>query len=120
HAPPFANRANVHFRPAFKVALEEHNQEIDASVNGSPDPSVENTIVALENAGSLLGNVSRVAFNRTSARANDSIQAIAKDLAPVLSAHGDEISLNEKLFARVKKVYDDRTDLALDGEDTKL
>src|SRR5690606_32097588 len=118
--PPFDKIKNEHFRPAFKAALEQHNQEIDAIVNDSQDPSFENTIVALENAGSLLGNVSRVFFNLNSAHTNDSIQAIAKDLAPVLSAHGDEISLNEKLFARVKKVYDDRTDLALDGEDTKL
>ena len=118
--PPFDKIKNEHFRPAFKAALEQHNQEIDAIVNDSQDPSFENTIVALENAGSVLGNVSRVFFNLNSAHTNDSIQAIAKDLAPVLSAHGDEISLNEKLFARVKKVYDGRTDLALDGEDTKL
>lgn len=118
--PPFDKIKNEHFRPAFKAALEQHNQEIDAIVNDSQDPSFENTIVALENAGSLLGNVSRVFFNLNSAHTNDSIQAIAKDMAPVLSAHGDEISLNEKLFARVKKVYDGRTDLALDGEDTKL
>ena len=118
--PPFNKIKNEHFRPAFKAALEQHNQEIDAIVNDPQDPSFENTIVALENAGSVLGNVSRVFFNLNSAHTNDSIQAIAKDLAPVLSAHGDEISLNEKLFARVKKVYDGRTDLALDGEDTKL
>ena len=118
--PPFNKIKNEHFRPAFKAALEQHNQEIDAIVNDPQDPSFENTIVALENAGSVLGNVSRVFFNLNSAHTNDSIQAIAKDMAPVLSAHGDEISLNEKLFARVKKVYDGRTDLALDGEDTKL
>lgn len=118
--PPFNKIKNEHFRPAFKVALEQHNQEIDAIVNDPQDPTFENTIVALENAGSVLGNVSRVFFNLNSAHTNDSIQAIAKDMAPVLSAHGDEISLNEKLFARVKKVYDGRTDLALDGEDTKL
>ena len=118
--PPSNKIKNEHFRPAFKVALEQHNQEIDAIVNDPQDPTFENTIVALENAGSVLGNVSRVFFNLNSAHTNDSIQAIAKDMAPVLSAHGDEISLNEKLFARVKKVYDGRTDLALDGEDTKL
>lgn len=118
--PPFNRIKNEHFRPAFKAALEQHNQEIDAIVNDPQDPTFENTIVALENAGSVLGNVSRVFFNLNSAHTNDSIQAIAKDMAPVLSAHGDEISLNEKLFARVKKVYDGRTDLALDGEDTKL
>src|SRR5690606_23818846 len=109
-----------HFRPAFKAALEQHNQEIDVIVNDTESPTFENTIVALENAGSTLGNISRVFFNLNSAHTNDSIQAIAKDMAPVLSAHGDEISLNEKLFARVKTVYDKRDSLQLDAEDTKL
>lgn len=118
--PPFDKIKDEHFRPAFKAALEQHNQEIDVIVNDAQDPTFENTIVALENAGSTLGNISRVFFNLNSANTNDSIQAIAKDMAPVLSAHGDEISLNEKLFARVKTVYDNRASLTLDAEDAKL
>jgi len=118
--PPFDKIKDEHFRPAFKSALEQHNQEIDAIVNSTEEPTFENTIVALENAGSVLGNVSRVFFNINSANTNDSIQAIAKDMAPVLSAHGDENSLNEKLFARVKSMYDNRASLELDAEDTKL
>ncbi|MBD1433422.1 M3 family metallopeptidase [Sphingobacterium sp. DN00404] len=118
--PPFDKIKDEHFRPAFKAALEQHNQEIDVIVNDTESPTFENTIVALENAGSTLGNISRVFFNLNSAHTNDSIQAIAKDMAPVLSAHGDEISLNEKLFARVKTVYDKRDSLQLDAEDTKL
>ncbi|HLT86383.1 MAG TPA: M3 family metallopeptidase [Sphingobacterium sp.] len=118
--PPFDKIKDEHFRPAFKAALEQHNQEIDVIVTDTEDPTFENTIVALENAGSVLGDVSRVFFNLNSANTNDSIQAIAKDMAPVLSAHGDEISLNEKLFARVKTVYDNRDSLQLDAEDTKL
>ncbi len=118
--PPFDKIKDEHFRPAFKAALEQHNQEIDVIVNDTENPTFENTIVALENAGSTLGNISRVFFNLNSAHTNDSIQAIAKDMAPVLSAHGDEISLNEKLFARVKTVYDKRDSLQLDAEDTKL
>ena len=120
HVPPFDKIEVVHFRPAFKAALEQHNQEIDAIVNDTEEPTFKNTIVALENAGTLLGNVSRVFFNLNSAHTNDSIQAIAKDMAPVLSSHGDEISLNKKLFSRVKVVYDQRNALALDAEDTKL
>ncbi|NGM65693.1 M3 family metallopeptidase [Sphingobacterium sp. SGR-19] len=118
--PPFDKIKDEHFRPAFKAALEQHNQEIDVVVNNSEDPTFENTIVALENAGSTLGDISRVFFNLNSANTNDSIQAIAKDMAPVLSAHGDEISLNAKLFARVKTVYDHRASLTLDAEDAKL
>ncbi|MBD1424305.1 M3 family metallopeptidase [Sphingobacterium arenae] len=118
--PPFDKIKDEHFRPAFKAALEQHNQEIDVIVNDPEEATFENTIVALENAGSTLGNISRVFFNLNSANTNDSIQAIAKDMAPVLSAHGDEISLNEKLFERVKKVYDNRNSLQLSAEDAKL
>ncbi len=118
--PPFDKIKDEHFRPAFRAALTQHNEEIDTIINTADDPTFENTIVALENAGSVLGNVSRIFFNLNSANTNDSIQAIAKDMAPVLSAHGDEISLNEKLFARVKNVYDNRDSLQLDAEDAKL
>src|SRR5690606_14353687 len=118
--PPFDKIKDEHFRPAFKAALEQHNQEIDVIVNDPEEATCENTIVALENAGSTLGNISRVFFNLNSANTNDSIQAIAKDMAPVLSAHGDEISLNEQLFERVKKVYDNRNSLQLSAEDAKL
>lgn len=118
--PPFDKIKDEHFRPAFKAALEQHNREIDVIVNDPEEATFENTIVALENAGSTLGNISRVFFNLNSANTNDSIQAIAKDMAPVLSAHGDEISLNEQLFERVKKVYDNRNSLQLSAEDAKL
>ena len=118
--PPFDKIKDEHFRPAFEEALKQHNAEIDAIVKNTEEPTFLNTIVALENAGSLLGDVSRIFFNINSANTNDSIQAIAKDMAPILSAHSDEISLNEDLFARVKAVYDNRTSLDLDAEDTKL
>ena len=118
--PPFDRIKDEHFRPAFKEALRQHNLEIDSIVNNQEDPSFQNTIVALENAGTLLGNVSRVFGNLNSANTNDSIQAIDKDLAPQLSAHRDEIALNADLFARVKSIYDNKEKLNLDSEDAKL
>lgn len=118
--PPFDQIELGHYKPAFEEALKVHNEEIDSIVNNVEDPSFQNVIVALENAGGLLSRVSTVFFNINSANTSDSIQAIAKELAPVLSAHGDEISLNEKLFARVKSVYDNRETLNLDSEDIKL
>ncbi|MBE8714038.1 M3 family metallopeptidase [Sphingobacterium hungaricum] len=120
NVPPFDKIKDEHFRPAFEKALEKHSLEVDSIVNNEDEPTFENTIVALENAGSLLTNVSTVFFNLNSANTNDTIQAIAKDLAPVLSAHSDEISLNAKLFARVKSVYDKKGSLGLDAEDIKL
>lgn len=118
--PPFDKIKDEHFRPAYEEALKQHNVEIDSIVNNQEAPSFENTIVALEKAGGLLTNVSRVFFNMNSANTNDTIQAIAKDLAPVLSAHSDEIRLNSQLFERVRAVYDQKAELSLDAEDSKL
>lgn len=120
NVPPFDKIKDEHFRPAFTKALEKHNQEIDSIVNIKEQPTFLNTIVALENAGSLLSNVSTVFFNMNSANTNDTIQAIAKDLAPLLSAHSDGIKLNAQLFARVKAVYDTKENFGLDQEDLKL
>jgi peptidyl-dipeptidase Dcp len=108
NVPPFDKIKDEHYRPAFEEALHQHNAEIDSIVNNTEAPTFENTIVALENAGSLLSKVSRVFFNMNSANTNDTIQAIAKDLAPVLSAHSDEIRLNNTLFERVKAIYDQK------------
>src|SRR5690606_36684364 len=109
-----------HFRPAFEEALAKHNTEVDSILNNDQEPSFENTILALEKAGQLLSRVSTVFYNLNSANTNDTIQAIAKELAPVLSAHSDEISLNAKLFDRVKAVYANKEGLGLDAEDQKL
>ncbi|NGM60855.1 M3 family metallopeptidase [Sphingobacterium sp. SGG-5] len=118
--PPFDKIKDEHFRPAFAEALKLHNIEIDSVVGNAEEPSFQNTIVALEHAGGLLTNVSSVFYNLNGAHTNDSIQAIAKDMAPVLSAHRDEIRLNAKLFDRVKAVYAQKETLKLDVEDAKL
>ncbi|ERJ58377.1 M3 family metallopeptidase [Sphingobacterium paucimobilis] len=120
NVPPFDKIKDEHFRPAFEEALKQHNLEIDSIVNNTEEPNFLNTIVALENAGTLLGNVSTVFYNLNSANTNDTIQAIAKDLAPQISAHSDEIKLNAKLFDRVKAVYAKKDALGLDAEDQKL
>lgn len=120
NVPPFDKIKDEHFKPAFEEALKRHNLEIDSITNNKEEPTFENTIVALENAGSLLNNVSTIFYNLNSANTNDSLQAIAQEMAPKLSAHSDEINLNAKLFQRVKFVYDNQNKFALDSEDKKL
>ncbi|WP_333865271.1 M3 family metallopeptidase [Sphingobacterium sp.] len=120
NVPPFDKIKTEHFRPAFDEAIKIHNLEIDTIVNNSDKATFQNTIVALENAGGLLNNVSTVFYNLNSANTNDSIQAIAKDLAPILSSHSDEISMNAKLFDRIKTVWSSRSTLGLDEQDNKL
>lgn len=118
--PPFNEIENEHFKPAFEEGLKQHTAEIDSLIQLEEDPTFDNTIVALENSGKLLSNVSRVFYNLNSANTNDEIQALAKELAPKISAHWDEIYLNEKLFERVKSVYDRKSEFNLDKQDQRL
>lgn len=118
--PPFEKINNKHFQPAIEEGIRQHQQEIDAIINAEASPSFENTIVAMENAGQLLNRVSTVFYNLNSAHTNDSIQQIAREMAPKLSAHRDNITLNEKLFARIRQVWDHQDQLNLNKEQQKL
>ncbi len=118
--PPFDQIKDEHFRPALEAGMKAHEAEIAAILDNSEVPSFDNTILALENAGKLLNRVDIVLSNLNSAHTNDSIQAIVKAMAPVLSAHNDNIRLNEALFARVKAIWDQRDSLSLNVEQIKL
>lgn len=118
--PPFDKIKNEHFAPALREGITQQQAEIDAIVNNSEEPTFQNTIEAMEYSGELLGKVSRVFGNLNSANTNEEIQAIAKEMSPELSAHSDNISLNEKLFTRVKAVWDKKEELELNAEQQML
>jgi peptidyl-dipeptidase Dcp len=118
--PVFDQINPEHYMPAFKEAMKEQLTEIDAIVNNTQEPTFENTIVAKNNSGELLTNVSSVFSNTSSAVTNDEIQKISKEIAPLLSAHRDNIALNEKLFEKVKTVYDQKDELNLNIEQQML
>lgn len=118
--PPFDKIKFEHYKPAYEEALKVHNAEIDSIVTNADAPTFDNTIVALDNAGQLLARVGSVFQNLNSAHTNDSIQALAKELAPSLSAHRDNINLNPQLFARVKAVWDAKEGLGLNEEQSRL
>ena len=111
---------NEHFKPAFVRGMEVHDQEIAAIVNNSQAPDFENTIVAFDRSGDLLISVSNVFYNLTSANTNEELQAIAKDISPLLMTHYDNILLNVKLFQRIKAVYEKRDQLNLNTEQATL
>jgi peptidyl-dipeptidase Dcp len=113
NVPPFDKIKNEHFKPAILEGIKKHEEEISAIANSSVAPTFENTILAMENAGELLSNVNTVFSNLNSANTNKEIQNIAKETAPNLSAHRDNIYLNEKLFARVKTLWDKKETLGL-------
>lgn len=117
---PFDKIKNEHYLPAMETAMKEHNKEIDAIVNNVKPATFENTIVALEKSGALLTKVTTPFFNLLGAETNDEMQAIAQKVSPMLSEHGNAITLNEKLFARVKAVYDAKDKLKLTAEQQML
>lgn len=118
--PDFSRIRDVHYEPAFAAGMKQNLAETDAIANQSAAPTFDNTIVAMERSGELLTRVNR-AFNAvTGANTNDSLQAIQERVAPKLAAHGDAIYLNDKLYQRVKSIYDRRDALGLTGEQKTL
>ncbi len=118
--PPFSEIKNEHFLPAIEKGIEEQTSEIAAIVS-NPDPAdFENTIAAYDYSGEMIRKVTGVFYNYNSSNTNDEIQALAKEIAPKLSAHYDNINLNPELFKRVKTVYENRNSLNLNGEQARL
>ena len=119
-APPFASIAPHHFPPAFKAALKTHRDEIAAIAGATAKPSFANTIVALEKSGALLNRVADVFFNLTSAHTNPELEAIQRDVAPLLAKHQSAVLLNRRLFLRIDDLYARRDRLGLDAEALRL
>ncbi|RTY76624.1 MULTISPECIES: M3 family metallopeptidase [unclassified Flavobacterium] len=120
NVPPFDKIKNEHFKPAILEGISTHQAEVNAVANNTQPATFENTILAMENAGELLSNVNTVFSNLNSANTNKEIQNIAKEMAPNLSAHRDNIYLNEKLFAKVKTLWDKKETLGLNLEQAKI
>lgn len=118
--PPFDLIKDEHFEPAILEGIKQHQAEIDAIANSTEEPTFENTIEAMENAGKLLKQNAGIFYNLTSANTNDKLQEIAETLSPKMSEHSDNISLNDKLFQRVKAVWDKKATLNLGLEESKL
>jgi peptidyl-dipeptidase Dcp len=119
-APPFDKIKTEHYMPAFEEGIKQHQAEIDAIADSKEEATFANTIEALDYSGELLNKVSAVFFNLYSSNSNEDMEKIATDVSPKLSEHNDNLYLNEKLFAKVKKLYDSRTTLGLTAEQTRL
>ena len=118
--PPFDLIQNKDYLPAFEAGMNQQSDEVALIINRDEEPTFENVIVALDQSGELLDKVSSVFFNLSSANTNDSIKAIAKEVAPLLAQHRDNIALNEDLFKKVKAVYEKRDELELNPEQAML
>ncbi|MBR8537257.1 M3 family metallopeptidase [Carboxylicivirga sediminis] len=120
NVPPFEQIKPEHYMPALDRAMAEHKKEVEAIINNNKAATFENTIVALDDAGKMLSEVTSVYFGLKSADGTEGIMAIATDVAKKLSAHSDDISLNPDLFNRVEAVYNQKEELKLTGEQQML
>jgi len=118
--PRFDQIKDSDFAPAFDAGMAEQLREIDAIANNPEAPTFQNTIVAMEKSGQLLDRASNVFFNLVGTDKNDARDKLQSDYAPKFSAHRDAITLNPKLFARIKALHDARATLGLDAVDQRL
>ena len=117
---PFSEITIGDYREGMLLGMEEQKTEIEAIVNNSEAPTFENTIVALDQCGKLLRKVRGTFSPLSSSNSTEDMRALQKEMSPLFSAHNDDIYLNEKLFARVKAVYDSRESLTLTPEQAKI
>jgi peptidyl-dipeptidase Dcp len=116
---PFDRIANEHFLPAVKEAIQLAKEEI-ARIKEERLPDFTNTVVALENSGEKLSRVASIFFNLNAAETNDTIQKLAREISPLLSAHGNDVLLDEELFDRIRQVYQQKEQLHLSTEEDRL
>ena len=119
-APNFDAISEDDYVPAFEQAMRIHKAEIEAIKANPAAPNFSNTIVALEKSGRMLGRVSRVFFALTGTNTTDRLDEINTEISPMLTAHGDSITLDPVLFQRVKAVYDNRAAMSMTPEDATL
>ncbi len=118
--PPFEAIQLDYFKPAFLEAMRLEQQEIEKIAGNAGGPTFENTIEKLDGSGLVLARVQSVFQNLNESATSERMQALAKELAPLLSKHADDIYLNEALFARIKAVYDQREALNLESSQDRL
>jgi len=117
---PFSKITNEHYKPAIEKGIEIAKKEIAEIVQNTAKPTFENTTVALDFTGEKLNRITSIFFNLNSAETNDKLQKIAQEVSPLLSEFGNDITLNEGLFKRVKAVFESKSNLNLTPEQAML
>ena len=117
---PFSKITTEHYKPAIEKGIEIAKKEIAEIVQNTAKPTFENTTVALDFTGEKLNRITSIFFNLNSAETNDKLQKIAQEVSPLLSEFGNDITLNEGLFNRVKAVFESKSNLNLTPEQAML
>lgn len=118
--PPFDKIMLEHYMPAFEEGMAEQKKEVEKIITNKRKPRFKNTIRALDQSGELLGKVSSVFFGLSGANTNAELQKIQREISPILTAHGDEISLDSTLFERVKDLYNRKDKIKLTDEEAYI
>ena len=118
--PAFDKISESDYLPAFEEGMRQQMEEVDAIINNNEEPTFENTVLALENSGKLLNNVSAVFFNLAECMNSPEMEAIAEEIYPKLSVHSDSINMNPQLFAKIKAVYDAKDTREYTPEELRL
>ncbi len=116
--PPFDQIMPEHYIPAFERGMELEKENVEALLSNTEEPTWENTIVPLDNAGLELERVSSVFFSQTSTNTNSELQEIQMEISPRLAAHGDDIALDPRLFEKIKVIYNNRDNFDLTDEES--
>ena len=117
---PFNQIKTEHFLPAIEIEIEKTKAEIDQITQNPASPSFANTIEAMEDSGQRLGIISGALFNLNSAETSKSLQEVTQKAAPILTALQNDIRLNEALFKRIQKVYEQKDAIELTAEQKTL
>lgn len=117
---PFEKIKVEHYLPAFEAAMEEHNKEIQAIIDNAEAPTFDNTIAALDYAGETLSKVAGVFGNMMAANTSEELQKVNEQVGPMMATHSDNISMNAKLFEKIKAVYDAKDSQKYTGEQLAL
>lgn len=117
---PFAQITIENYREGMLLGMEQQKAEIAAITESSEVPTFDNTILALDQSGKLLRKVRGTFSPLSSSNSTEEMRALQKEMSPLFSAHSDDIYLNDKLFARVKSVYESRGSLTLTPEQAKI
>lgn len=117
---PFDQIKTEHYMPAFEAGMKEQLEEIDAIVNNEETPTFQNTILPYDKSGETLSRVSSVFFNILECNSDDELLALAEEVMPMLSKHGDAIAMNPKLFERIDYVYQHRNEMGLDDQQIRV
>ena len=118
--PPFAEVRAEHFKPAFLHAMAVNLEEIEVIASAPASPTFENTVAALDRAGRLLGRIGGLFYNLTASETSVELQAIDREMAPLLAAHDSRVYMHAGLFARVEQLHEGRGRLGLGDEQRRL